>query len=50
MQYQDGARDAEALLFDADAEELVVVTKRDVPSRVYSYALDSVEAKTVLTC
>ncbi len=48
MQYQDGARDAEALLYDANAEELVIVTKRDVPSRVYSYALDSEEAETVL--
>ncbi len=35
VQYEDGARDAEALLPDPLTGELIIVTKRDVPVRVY---------------
>ena len=35
VQYADGPRDAEALLPDPATGELVILSKRDVPSRVY---------------
>ncbi len=37
--YEDGARDAEALLYDTQTNELIVVTKRDQRSRVYAATL-----------
>ena len=37
--YEDGARDAEALLYDTQTNELIVITKRDQRSRVYAAAL-----------
>lgn len=39
LTYEDGPRDAELLLFDQGLNEIVIVTKRDIPSRVYSYAI-----------
>lgn len=39
--YPDGPRDAEALLYDESHNELVIITKRDPTSRVYTYNLDS---------
>lgn len=39
--YPDGPRDAEALLYDETYNELVIITKRDPISRVYTYNLDS---------
>lgn len=49
LNYEDGARDAEMLLVDFSADEIVVVTKRDIPSRVYSFALGSKEEKGILS-
>lgn len=37
--YEDGARDAEALLYDTQTNELIIVTKRDQRSRVYAATL-----------
>ena len=39
LTYEDGPRDAELLLFDQGLNEIVIVTKRDIPSRVYSYTI-----------
>ena len=39
LTYEDGPRDAELLLFDPSLNEVVIVTKRDIPSRVYSYTI-----------
>lgn len=41
--YEDGARDAEALLYDTQTNELIVVTKRDQRSRVYAAALQNTQ-------
>lgn len=45
LKYEDGARDAELLLFDPSTNELVIVTKRDIPSRIYSYDITNEEDK-----
>ena len=37
--YPDGPRDAESLLVDADAEELFVLSKRDVPPKLFAVPL-----------
>ena len=47
--YEDGARDAELLLVDSNYNELVVATKRDIPSRVYSVSLETIGSVTSLT-
>jgi hypothetical protein len=49
--YEDGARDAEALLYDSRTNELILVTKRDEKARVYSAQLDQItpEQTTTLT-
>lgn len=41
LSYPDGPRDAEALLFDEMYNELIIITKRDKKSRVYTYNLNS---------
>lgn len=47
--YEDGARDAELLLVDSNYNELVIATKRDIPSRVYSVSLETIGSVTSLT-
>ena len=49
LAYEDGARDAELLLVDSSSNELVVATKRDIPSRIYSVSLDAKETTASLT-
>lgn len=41
LNYPDGSRDAEALLFDEKSNEIVIITKRDERSRVYTYPLNA---------
>lgn len=41
LSYPDGPRDAEALLYDDNSNEIVIITKRDDRSRVYTYPLDA---------
>lgn len=40
LSYPDGPRDAEALLYDDNSNEIVIITKRDERSRVYTYPLN----------
>ena len=47
--YEDKARDAELLLVDSKFNELVIVTKRDIPSRVYSVSIDAIGSTGSLT-
>lgn len=47
INYPDGPRDAEALLYDESYNELVILTKRDPKSRVYTYNLDSSDIGTL---
>lgn len=47
LHYPDGSRDAEALLFDEKNNEIVIVTKRDERSRVYTYPLDDLDTGTL---
>ena len=47
--YEDKARDAELLLFDSRFNELVIATKRDIPSRIYSVSLDAIGSTASLT-
>jgi len=37
--YPDGPRDAESITFDAENEEILILTKRDVPAVMYSVPL-----------
>ncbi|MEM9897330.1 MAG: hypothetical protein AAF789_13255 [Bacteroidota bacterium] len=37
LRYDEGARDAESLLFDVKVNELVIVSKRDTKARIYSF-------------
>lgn len=39
LRYPDGARDAEALLIDKASNELIIITKREVCSRIYTAPL-----------
>lgn len=39
LTYADGARDAEAMLIDAPHNELIIITKREHKSRIYSTSL-----------
>ncbi len=39
LTYADGARDAEAMLIDAAHNELIIITKREHKSRIYSTSL-----------
>jgi hypothetical protein len=48
LEYEDGSRDAEMLLFDSITSEILIVTKRDIPSRVYSFPINSSENKGIL--
>ncbi len=41
LNYPDGSRDAEALLFDEKSSEIIIITKRDERSRVYTYPLNA---------
>lgn len=41
LNYPDGPRDAEALLYDDNSNEIVIITKRDERSRVYTYPLNA---------
>lgn len=41
FQYAEGARDAEALLFDSQSNEFVLITKREENSMVYSFPFQS---------
>lgn len=43
LSYPDGPRDAEALLFDEMYNELIIITKRDQKSRVYTYNMNSID-------
>ena len=43
LSYPDGPRDAEALLFDEMYNELIIITKRDQKSRVYTYNMNSTD-------
>ncbi len=47
--YEDKARDAELLLVDSRFNELVIATKRDIPSRIYSVSLDAIGSTASLT-
>jgi len=47
--YEDGARDAEALLYDSRTNELIVVTKRDERARVYAIEINQVAPETIAT-
>ena len=47
--YEDGARDAEALLYDSRTDELIVVTKRDDRARVYAIEMNQITPETVAT-
>lgn len=48
LMYPDGARDAEAILIDPLSEELVIVTKREAHSRVYSASSLSAPMQTLV--
>lgn len=37
--YEDGPRDAETLLIDPLSDQMLIVTKRDLPARIYTAAL-----------
>jgi hypothetical protein len=41
LTYPDGARDCEALAFDPDTRDLLFLSKRDNPPRLYRIALDA---------
>ncbi|CAI8246824.1 MAG: Uncharacterised protein [Flavobacteriaceae bacterium] len=43
LSYPDGPRDAEALLFDQRYNELIIISKRDQKSRVYTYNMNSTD-------
>lgn len=45
--YEDGPRDAESLIFDSTTKELIIISKRDIPSRVYSIDLEDSNASTL---
>lgn len=47
--YEDGSRDAEALLYDSRTNELIVVTKRDEKARVYTIEMDQITPETAAT-
>jgi hypothetical protein len=48
FRYADGPRDCEAVAVDAAAREIVLVTKRDVPARVYRLPLPATAPREVL--
>lgn len=48
LRYPDGARDAEALAWDPLAGELLVISKRDRPQRIYTVPLDQALASDEL--
>ncbi|MEO9872805.1 hypothetical protein [Ekhidna sp.] len=47
FQYQEGSRDAEAIMYDKRTEEFVLITKREKKSMVYSFPFKE-SAKTVI--
>ena len=49
FQYSEGARDAEALLFDYSIHELVLITKRESRSMIYSFPFNSTDETVIIS-